>query len=174
MKNLLYISFLFLNLNSFGQEVFEHEFDENITIDVIEDSEEGEIPNGKFIKGTFGSEIIVYSRSDKGKEVLKNIDESGRIKFIEGMKNGVLKSTKGTLISETAPSTESYKVFSLENVKLFSFKIVFEIEGQKKIVENFNFIYKDSVYTIQFMNDEANFEDNKEFRKQILESIKFN
>jgi len=174
MKKLLHIAIFLLNLNSFGQELFEYEFDENITIDVLADAEEGEVPNGKFIRETYESEVIVYSKFDIIKEASNISDENGMIRFFKGMKKGILNSTGGRFISETSSLIENVKVFSIENVKLFYFKIILEVEKQNKIVENYSFIYKDVIYTIQFMNDADTFDDNKEFRKQILESIKFN
>jgi hypothetical protein len=174
MKKLLHIAIFLLNLNSFGQELFEYEFDENITIDVLADAEEGEVPNGKFIRGTYESEVIVYSKFDIIKEASNISDENGMIRFFKGMKKGILNSTGGRFISETSSLIENVKVFSIEKVKLFYFKIILEVEKQNKIVENYSFIYKDVIYTIQFMNDADTFDDNKEFRKQILESIKFN
>lgn len=166
MKKLFYFAFILIYINCFSQEVFEYEFDENLIINVIEDSDEGEIPNGKFIKGTYGNEVIIYSKSEKGKEKLKNIDENGLTKLFEGIKDGMLKSSNGKLISENS--------FSINHVKIYSFKILLNINGQNKIVENYNFVYKESTYTIQFMNDEDNFESNKEFRRSIIDSIKFN
>ena len=51
MKKLIFALVLILNFNSYGQKVFEYEFDENITLNVLEETEEGELANGKFIKG---------------------------------------------------------------------------------------------------------------------------
>ena len=166
MKKIICIYIIFLSFNSFSQEIFEYEFDENISINVIEDSDEGEINDGKFIKGTYKDEIVIYSKSDKGKEQLKNIDDNGLVSFFKGLKDGTLKSTNGVFISENE--------FTLDNVKIYSFRYSFKLKGKEKLVENYVFIYKDSTYTIQFMADKDKFENNNEFRQSIIDSIKFN
>jgi len=166
MKKIICIYIIFLSFNSFSQEIFEYEFDENISINVIEDSDEGEINDGKFIKGTYKDEIVIYSKSDKGKEQLKNIDDNGLVSFFKGLKDGTLKSTNGVFISENE--------FVLGNVKIYSFRFSFKLKGKEKLVENYAFIYKDSTYTIQFMADKDKFENNNEFRQSIIDSIKFN
>lgn len=174
MLKFIYNAIVFFSLNCFSQEVFQYEFDENLTIDVLDNAEEGVIANGKFIRGIYDTEIIVYTKFDIINEVSKISDDKGMNKFFNGIKKGVLNSTKGTLISETFSTTEDFKVFSVENVKLFYIKIVLEVQEQKKIVENYSFIYKGAIYSIQFMIDGDNFDKNKAFRTNIIESIKFN
>lgn len=165
MRKLIYIALLLLNISSYGQKVFEYEFDENISLNVLEETEEGEIPNGKYIRGTFENEIFTFSRSDKAKDKLVAIDETGLLKLFQGVKDGSLKSTKGNLIKE--------EIINLQNVKILKFKLSFVVEGQNKIFESYVFVYKSILYTFQFMNNENEFEKLNDFRKGILDSILF-
>jgi hypothetical protein len=165
MRKLIYIVLLLLNFCSYGQKVFEYEFDENISLNVLEETEEGEIPNGKYIRGTFENEIFTFSRSDKAKDKLVAIDETGLLKLFQGVKDGSLKSTKGNLVKE--------EIINLQNIKVLKFKLSFVVEGQNKIFESYVFVYKSIVYTFQFMNNENEFEKLNDFRKGVLDSILF-
>lgn len=165
MKKLIFALLLISNFNSFGQKVFEYEFDENITLNVLEETEEGELANGKFIKGTFENETLTCSSSNKAKDRLATIDETGLLKIFQGIKDGSLKSTKGILISE--------EIIDLQNIKVSKFKFSFIVEGKNKVVESYVFAYKNIIYTIQFMNNEKEFEKLKDFRKDLINSIKF-
>ena len=164
MKTIFSTFILLFSLVSFSQEVFEYEFDENLTINVLDNSEEGEISNGKFIKGTYGNETIVYLKSKK--EGLKNLSEKELIRLYDGIKDGTIKSSNGKLISE--------KIIKLQNLETLNYKFSMVLEGVEKIIENFAFLYKENVYTIQFMNTKDEFESNNEFRQNIIESIKLN
>ncbi|MVO07608.1 hypothetical protein GOQ30_00350 [Flavobacterium sp. TP390] len=167
MKKILFFAvFVLFNLHGFSQEVFQYEFDENLTIDVVEEAEEGELLDGKFVKGAFGNEIIVYLSSDKPKDIFKGKDEKKKVNFFKGVKDGLLKSAKGKLVSE--------EEFVLNDVKIYSFTIDFVAGGESKRTQSFNFFYKGFIYTIQFMNAQDEFEKNNDFRKKILDSIEFN
>jgi hypothetical protein len=165
MKRIILIILLISNFNSYSQKVFEYEFDENITLNVLEETEEGELANGKFIKGTFENETLTCSSSNKAKDRLANIDETGLIKLFQGIKDGSLKSAKGLLISE--------EIVDFQNIKVSKFKFSFLVEGKNKIVESYVFVYKNIIYTIQFMNNEKEFDKLNEFRKSLINSIKF-
>lgn len=164
MKKTFFTIILLACLNSYSQEVFEYDFDENLTINVIDNSDEGETSNGKFIKGSFGNETIIYMKYSK--EGLDNLSQEKLTKLFNGIKDGTIKSSKGKLISE--------KIIELNNLQTLNFKFSLELEGQAKLVENFAFIYKETVYTIQFMNNEEEFGNNTEFREDIIKSIKLN
>lgn len=165
MRKLIFATLLLLNICSYGQNVFEYEFDENLSINVLEETEEGEITNGKFIRGTFKNEVFTFSSSNKAKDILATIDEKGLSKLFQGVRDGSLKSTKGTLISE--------EIINLPNIKVSKFKISFILEGKNKIFESYVFAYKNILYTFQFLNNEKEFEELNDFRKSILDSIKF-
>lgn len=165
MKRIILIILLISNFNSYSQKVFEYEFDENITLNVLEETEEGELANGKFIKGTFENETLTCSSSNKAKDRLANIDETSLLKLFQGIKDGSLKSTKGLLISE--------EIIDFQNIKVSKFKFSFLVEGKNKIVESYVFVYKNIIYTIQFMNNEKEFDKLNEFRKSLINSIKF-
>ncbi len=85
------------------------------------------------------------------------------MKFFQGFKNGTLKSTKGNFISED--------ITAIQNVTVSSFKISFNLEGENKIIESYLFAYNNVVYTIQFMNNEKEYEDLTNFRQNIIDSI---
>lgn len=163
MKKLIYLFLILINLSSYGQEVFEYEFDENISLNILEETEEGALSNGKFIKGTFENEVFSCFSSDIIK--LKTTDETYLLKLFQGFKEGTLKSTKGTLISE--------EIINIENIKVAKSKISFTLESKNKIVESYILAYKNIIYTFQFMNDEEEFEKFNNFRKNIIDSIKF-
>ena len=165
MKKLIFALLLIINFYSYGQEVFEYEFDENITLNVLEETEEGDLANGKFIKGTFENETVTCTSSNKAKDRLANIDETDLLKLFQGIKDGILKSTKGLLISE--------EIVDFQNIKVSKFKFSFIVEGKNKIVESYVFAHKNIIYTIQFMNNEKEFDTLKEFRKSLVNSIKF-
>ncbi len=162
MRKTIYTLLLLTSLNSFSQELFEYDFDENLTINVIDNSDEGEISNGKFIKGTFESETVVYLKSKK--EGLKNLNGKKLEKLFDGIKNGALKSSKGKLISE--------ELIKINGLDAFNYKYSTKLNGEKMIIENYVFLYSENIYTIQFMNNKNVFENNIEFRKGIIESIK--
>jgi hypothetical protein len=162
MRKTIYTLLLLTSLNSFSQELFEYDFDENLTINVIDNSDEGEIANGKFIKGTFESETVVYLKSKK--EGLKNLNGKKLEKLFDGIKDGAIKSSKGKLISE-----ESIKINGLDAL---NYKYSAKLNGEKMIIENYVFLYKENIFTIQFMNNKNVFDKNIEFRKGIIESIR--
>ena len=165
MKKFIYAVLILLNFSSYGQKVFEYEFDENISLNVLEETEEGELAIGKFIRGTFENEILTCLSSNKAKDKLATIDETGLLRIFQGAKDGILKSTKGTLISE--------EIINLQNNKVSKFKISMTLEGKNKIIEGYVFAYKKIIYTLQFMNNVKEFEKLNNFRKSIFDSIKF-
>ncbi len=165
MRNFIFAILILLNFSCYGQKVFEYEFDENISLNVLEETEEGELPNGKYIKGIFESEVLTCSSSNKAKDKLATIDETGLLKLFQGVKDGNLKSTKGTLISE--------EIINLQNTKVSKFKISFTLEGKNKIFESYVFAYKNIIYIFQFMNNEKEFDKLNDFRKGIINSIIF-
>ncbi|MGY3795716.1 hypothetical protein [uncultured Aquimarina sp.] len=162
MRKTIYILLLFTSLNSLAQELFEYDFDENLTLNVIDNSEEGEIANGKFVKGTFENETIVYLKSKK--KGLKNVSGKKLEKLFEGIKDGALKASKGKLISEG--------IIKINELDVLNYKYFIKQSEEKKIIENYVFVYKENIYTIQFMNNKDEFNKNTEFRKRIIESIK--
>ncbi|WP_108805588.1 hypothetical protein [Aquimarina sp. Aq107] len=162
MRKTIYTLILLTSLKSFSQELFEHEFDKNISINVIDNSEEGEIANGKFIKGTFENETVVYLKSKK--KGLKNLNGKKLEKLFDGIKDGALKSSKGNLISED--------LVKINELDIFNYKYSAKLNGEKKIIENYVFLYNENIYTIQFMNNKDEFDKNTEFRRGIIESIK--
>lgn len=162
MRKTIYILLLFTSLNSLAQELFEYDFDENLTLNVIDNSEEGEIANGKFVKGTFENETIVYLKSKK--KGLKNVSGKKLEKLFEGIKDGALKASKGKLISE--------EIIKINELDVLNYKYFIKQSEEKKIIENHVFVYKENICTIQFMNNKDEFNKNTEFRKRIIESIK--
>ena len=162
MRKTIYTLILLTSLKSFSQELFEYEFDKNISINVIDNSEESEIANGKFIKGTFENETVVYLKSKK--KGLKNLNEKKLEKLFDGIKDGALKSSKGNLISED--------LVKINELDIFNYKYSAKLNGEKKIIENYVFLYNENIYTIQFMNNKDEFDKNTEFRRGIIESIK--
>ncbi|WP_299607268.1 hypothetical protein [uncultured Aquimarina sp.] len=162
MRKTIYILLLFTSLNSLAQELFEYDFDENLTLNVIDNSEEGEIANGKFVKGTFENETIVYLKSKK--KGLKNVSGKKLEKLFEGIKDGALKASKGKLINE--------EIIKINELDVLNYKYFIKQSEEKKIIENYVFVYKENIYTIQFMNNKDEFNKNTEFRKRIIESIK--
>ena len=162
MRKTIYTLLLLTSLSGFSQELFEYDFDENLTINVIDNSDEGEISNGKFIKGTFGNETVVYLNSKK--EGLKEVSGKKLEKLFNGIKDGALKSSKGELISED--------LIKINDVDFLNYKYSAKLNGEKMIIENYVFLYKENIYTIQFMNNDKEFDQNTEFRKGIIKSIK--
>lgn len=162
MRKTIYTLILLTSLKSFSQELFEYEFDKNISINVIDNSEESEIANGKFIKGTFENETVVYLKSKK--KGLKNLNEKKLEKLFDGIKDGALKSSKGNLISED--------LVKINELDIFNYKYSAKLNGEKKIIENYVFLYNENIYTIQFMNNKDEFDKNTKFRRGIIESIK--
>ena len=100
LKNLIYFVLINVNISSFGQEAFEYDFDETISLNVLEDTEEGPMPNGKYIRSVFKNETITFSSSNKAKNILPTINEDGLQKLFQGVKAGNLKSTEETLINK--------------------------------------------------------------------------
>ncbi|WP_339834873.1 hypothetical protein [uncultured Flavobacterium sp.] len=166
MKKLTYVVLILLTFSSYGQDVFEYEFDENISLNVLEETEEEDLPNGKYIRGTFENEVLTFSSSNKAKDKLAIINEEGLLKLFQGVKDGNLKSIKGKLINE--------EIINVHDIKVSRFKIAFSLEGQNKIIESYVFVYKNIIYTLQFMNNESEFEKFNNFRKSLLDSINFN
>lgn len=166
MKRLIYIFIVLVSFSSFSQEVFDYEFDDNVTIQVLEDTEEGEIAGGKFVKGTYKNEIVIFVSSDKGMDKMINSDDAGLLKFFQGVKDGAIKSSKGTLLNE--------EVISIQDQKAFKFSYTLSMEGKKNRVDTYVFIYKNVSYSLQFVNSEKGFEKGNDLRKQILESIVLN
>jgi hypothetical protein len=163
MRKCIYAILILVNVSSYGQKVFEYEFDENISLNVLEETEEGELPNGKYIKGIFENEVFTCSSNNKAKDKLATMDETDLLKFFQGVKDGNLKSTKGTLIRE--------EIINLQNTKVSKFKISLILEGKNKIIESYVFAYKNLIYIFQFMNNEKEFDKLNNFRKGIINSI---
>lgn len=163
MKKILYIFIVLISFSSYSQEVFDYEFDDNVTIQVLEETEEGEIAGGKFVKGTYKNEVVIFVSSDKGMDKMKNSDEAGLLKFFQGVKDGALKSSKGTLLNE--------EFITIQGNKTFKFSYTLTLNGKKNRIDTYSFIYKDFIYTLQFMNLEKGFEKGNDFRNQILNSI---
>lgn len=163
-KILILLTLVFSAYNSFAQNVFEYEFDKNISINVLEDSEEGELPDGKFVRGVFDNEVFTFSSSNKAKDKAGTINEI--VKLFQGVRDGNLKSLKGTLLNE--------ETINRNDVKTFKYQIYFQIEGQKKILESYVFVYKNTLYMLQFINNEIEFEKLNTFRKSIVETVIFN
>ena len=167
MRRIIYTILILLIISfSYGQKVFEYEFDKNISLKVLENTEEGEMPNGKFIKGTFENEFFLCLSSNKLKDKFDVKDEEDLIKLFHGIRDGGLKTTEGKLVNE--------EIINIKNKKVLNFKISFELEGLNKLIESYVFVHNNIIYTVQFMNNEKEFEKLESFRKDILDSVKFN
>ncbi len=166
MRTIIYIITLFLSFNSFSQSTFEYEFDENITLNIPEESEEGDLEGNPVVKGVIGSDIFVFTKTHKASSKVSGSDEAGLQVFFQGIKDGMIKTSKGELISE--------QMTTVGNEKAFNFTFSFMLKKDKKVVENFIFFYKNATYTMQFMTGEKQSEKFKIVRKDIIESVTFN
>ncbi|MBC5834925.1 hypothetical protein G6N05_10420 [Flavobacterium sp. F372] len=165
MKNIFYFFILLINLNSFAQEVVECDFDANLSINILKNSEEGKNTTSKFVKGVFENEVIAFINFDFGKELVVKITENYPSKFFQTYKNDALKAANGKLISE--------EIVNINNIEILSIKLSFSLDDENKIAQHYIFVYKDIVYLLQFMNNENEFEKFLNFRKSIIDSIKF-
>jgi hypothetical protein len=166
MRKLIAVVILLMTITSYSQEVSDYAFDENISLNVLVETEEGELPYGKYIRGVFETEVVTFSSSTKAKDMLATADETSLVKLFQGVREGNLKATKGVLLSE--------EIINLKQIKVAKFKISFAMEGENKIMESYVFAYKNIVYTFQFMNNEKAFEKLNNFRKSIIDSVQFN
>lgn len=166
MRKLISVVLLLMTITSYSQEVFDYAFDENISLNVLVDTEEGELPYGKYIRGVFENEVVTFSSSTKAKDMLATADETSLLKLFQGVRDGNLKATKGVLISE--------EIINLQQIKVAKFKISCTLESKNKIIESYVFAYKNIVYTFQFMNNDNEFEKLNNFRKSIIDSVQFN
>ena len=165
LKNLILVIFVFVGCNSFAQKLFEYEFDENISLNVLEESEEGELPNGRFVRGIYKNEVFTCSSSNKAKNKAETLNETDLVKLFQGVRDGNLKSLKGTLLNE--------ETVSIKDVKASKYQISFQLEGETKKLESYAFVYKGIIYILQFMNNESEFEKLNALRKNIVESVAF-
>ena len=166
MRKLISVVLLLMTITSYSQEVFDYAFDENISLNVLVDTEEGELPYGKYIRGVFENEVVTFSSSTKAKDMLATADETSLLKLFQGVRDGNLKATKGVLISE--------EIINLQQIKVAKFKISCTLESKNKIIESYVFAYKNIVYTFQFMNNDNESEKLNNFRKSIIDSVQFN
>lgn len=164
MKKILLLLLLFISFSGFSQGLFEHEFDKNITLNVPEESEEGESGEMYFIRGKVENGIVVVSKTSKGSSKISGSDEKGLSLLYNGIRDGVLKSTKGTLLEE--------KFIEIDKVKIFNFKVLAKISEESKILESFVFYFNNLTYSIQFMFSENQSDTFKKVQKDIIDSIK--
>lgn len=165
MKNISFTLLLLLTITGYSQPLFEYEFDKNITIEVPEETEEGQIPNGKFIRSTTDGVVFTFSSSDKAKERLATIDDAGLTTLFQGVRDGNLKSTKGTLVFD--------EIITLQNIKTAHYRFTFLSEGADLMVESYVFTYKNLLYILQFRSTEKDATNHEAYRKRIIDGIRF-
>ncbi|RZJ67168.1 MAG: hypothetical protein EOO50_06500 [Flavobacterium sp.] len=163
MKTFLFPLILLFTLNGFSQELFQYDIDENMSMLVPDDSGEGEMSGQTFIRGSIGDDTFIISKTSKGLDKL-NLDKNPDLtKFYEGVKGGILKSSRGRVVKDTMVEIDGHKVLN--------FVYSMQVEGQPKVVDSYIWVYKKLTYTIQFVSPEVESENFKTTRKQILESI---
>ena len=163
MKNLLLAFLLLFTFNSYAQELIEYDFDENLTVNIPESSEEGEQGGQKFIRGMIGDHVVVISRSDKAAKLTIK-DDNGLLKLYQGYRDGMLKSASGKVISE--------EIIEIGPVKALNFSFPLQAGNQSKVVTNYIFYWKKNIYTIQFLSPEKQSDNFKATRSTIINSIK--
>ena len=163
MKTIIYSIILLLSFSGFSQELFLYDFDQNLSMNVPEDSGEYEMSGQTFIKGSIGDGTFVISKTNKGHEKLSLDGKSDLSRFFQGIKDGIIKASKGKILKDA--TTE------IDNEKVLNFSYSMEIDGQQKIVDSYIFIWKKFTYTIQFVSSEIESENFKATKKQILDSI---
>lgn len=164
MKKFLVVLLSLISFSGFSQGLFEHEFDKNLTLNVPDESEEGESGEMYFIRGKIENGIIVISKTSKGSSKISGSDEKELSLLYNGMKDGVLKSTKGTLLEE--------KFIEIDKVKIFNFKISAKVGEELKIIENYVFYFNKLTYSIQFLSSENGSDKFEKVKKDIIASIK--
>lgn len=164
MKKFLVVLLFLISFSGFSQGLFEHEFDKNLTLNVPDESEEGESGEMYFIRGKIENGIIVISKTSKGSSKISGSDEKELSLLYNGMKDGVLKSTKGTLLEE--------KFIEIDKVKIFNFKISAKVGEELKIIENYVFYFNKLTYSIQFLSSENGSDKFEKVKKDIIASIK--
>jgi len=164
MKNFLIVLLFLVSFSSFSQGLFEHEFDKNLTLNVPEESEEGESGEIYFIRGKVENGIVVVSRTSKGSSKLSGSDEKALSLLYNGVRDGVIKSTKGTLLEE--------KYIEIHEIKIFNFKVSAKVGEETKIIENYVFHFDKLTYSIQFLSSEKGSDAFENVKRDIIASIK--
>lgn len=165
MKKIIYVIILLYSITGFSQEPMLYDEDPNISLLIPEDSEEGETKDQTFIRGSIGEDVFIFSKSNKDFEKLAANENEEMPKFYKGMKDGMIKATKGKIIKDVMVKIDDHEVVN------FVYSI--QVEGQTKVVDNYFFFYKKFAYSIQFLSPEKESEDFKKTKDQILQSIKF-
>ena len=164
MKSIICTIILLISVTGFSQEVFFHDVDEYLSMNVPEDAVEGEMSGLTYIQGTLDDILINISKTDKGnKKLAKQTDLT---RFYEGVKSGSLKASKGKLISEA--------IIEIDNQEIYNFSFSATIEGEDKIINTYIFFWKEYTYTIQFMSPENESDHYKESVSSIIDSIELN
>lgn len=164
MKSIICTIILLISISGFSQEVFLYEVDEYLSMNVPDDSAEGEMSGLTYIQGTMGDILVNISKTDKGSE--KIAKETDLTRFYEGVKSGSLKASKGKLISEG--------IVEINNQEVFNFSFSAKIDGEDKIVNTYIFFWKEYTYTIQFMSSENESDHYKNSINIIIDSIQLN
>ena len=164
MKSIICTIIFLISLTGFSQEVFFHDVDEYLSMNVPEDAVEGEMSGLTYVQGTMGDILVNISKTDKGSKKLAK--ETDLTKFYKGVKEGSLKASKGKLIDEG--------IMQIDNQEFYNFSFSANIQGEDKIINTYIFFWKEYTYTIQFMSPENESEHYKESVSSIIDSIELN
>ena len=162
MKYLLFTILFSFSIPGFSQELFLHEFDENLSLKIPDGSEEGELKGELFVRGSIGENVLVILKT-KGLAKLADGETPATSKFFQGMKDGMIKGSKGSLIKE--------EVVSIKEVKSLNLVLLANVNGQPQLIESYIFIWDKFTYTLQFMSPEKEATNFTAVKTEILDSI---
>ncbi|WP_026704366.1 hypothetical protein [Flavobacterium soli] len=162
MKKILLILFFALSNSSFAQELFLYEFDETLTLEIPDDAEEGELQDVTFVRGLIDDGYITVTK-DKLTTGVVDLKDFNNEAFFEGIKNGVLKKSKGAILKDA--------IMEIDGVKVLHLTFSLEMEKELKVVEMFAFVKKHSSYLIQLLEFKKDSDTFKTTKERIVNSI---
>lgn len=163
MKVFFLSIFLLLSAVVFSQELVDYELHPDLSLKMPVDSEEAEDPVQKYSMGLLDQGYLVVVRTDKDHDKLLQPGKTDYTKYFEGLKNGMVKKAQGELVEDTFAEIDGEKVILLKYHAV--------IEGEKRLVECYAFLYKKATYLLQFISAIPQSEEFRKSKIAIVESV---
>lgn len=155
--------FFLISLNCKSQNHIEYQLDNDVKISIPENFNVTDTLGQTFINAEFENGLIIIGKSQEKEKSVNIENEQDLLNYYKELKNGVLKSINGKLISES--------IIEKNNLKIFRFSFLYEFEEIRQIIDCEVIFLNGYVYTFQFWSLESFYQKEKE---NFFSSLKIN
>jgi hypothetical protein len=166
MKKFLFTILTFITLHCSAQEWIEYKFDDNLTVDIPENSTIIDTLGQHLVRAVLDNAVIVIQRLPNTGETATNIkDKEELIKNYEGFQQGVVGSQHGKLINQ--------KFHERQGLQVTEFSYSASMAEEQQLRYSLVVFLNENWYTVNFWEIESASAESKNDRDRLFSSIKF-